>query len=88
MSTGHDEEGTFSRESFRENLADAVDPGSAVELSDDTCFRELETWDSIASVSVVAMIYAEYDVQVSGDELVGCETAAQLAALVQGKLSS
>lgn len=77
---------TFSNELFRDNLADAINPGGGLALDDQTMIRQLKGWDSVASVSVVAMIYAEYDVQISGDELVGCETVGKLAELVRSKL--
>ena len=82
------EEKKFSAEPFRNHLADAINPGGALSLDEGTRIRDLEGWDSIASVSVVAMIYAEYEVQVSGDELLGCETVEQLSGLVRGKLVS
>ncbi len=71
---------------FRDNLADAIDPDAGLTLDDDTMIRQLKGWDSVASVSVVAMVYAESDVQISGDELVACETVGKLAGLVQSKL--
>ena len=77
---------TFSNELFRDNLADAINPGAGLTLDDNTVIRQLKGWDSVASASVVAMVYAEYDVQISGDELVGCETVGKLADLVQSKL--
>ena len=77
---------TFSNESFRDNLADAINPDAGLSLDDNTMIRQLKGWDSVASVSVVAMVYAEYDIQISGDELVGCETVGKLADLVRSKL--
>lgn len=59
----------------------------AEDLSLDTRFQEQAAWDSLVSVSTVAMIYAEYDTQVSGDELVSCETLGALKQLIEKKLS-
>ena len=52
----------------------------------ETAFRELPEWDSLASVMIVAEIYADYGVQVSGEELGSCRTLGDLKSLVQKKL--
>lgn len=51
-----------------------------------TLFRELSEWDSLASVMIVAEIYADYSVQISGQELETCRTLADLKALIESKL--
>jgi len=80
-------EESFSIDTFHRHLAGVFDPGTTEPLKEDVRFQDLEKWDSIASVSIVAMIYAEYDVQISGDELVSCETVDQLTNIVRGKLA-
>ncbi len=55
-------------------------------VSLETAFRELPEWDSLASVMIVAEIYADYGVQVSGEELGSCRTLGDLKSLVQKKL--
>jgi len=57
-------------------------PGVTLE----TAFREIPEWDSLASVMIVAEIYADYGVQISGEELETCRTVADLKTLVEGKL--
>jgi acyl carrier protein len=71
---------------FLENLAGAIQSAGGLSLQASSRFRDLEPWDSIASISTVAMLYAEYDVQVSGDELVGCDTVEDLFSVVARKL--
>ncbi len=67
---------------FINNMLEAF--GDRVEeLSLDTRFRELEEWDSLTALSTVAMIYAEYDVQISGAKLLKCETIGDLMKLIQ-----
>jgi len=74
----------MSAEVFLNNMlevfADQVDI-----LTLDSDFRAFDAWDSLASVSAVAMIYAEYDVQVSGNEIRSCNTLGELMNLVQEK---
>jgi acyl carrier protein len=78
----------FDPASFFEKVAEAISPAAPIELTPDCRLRDLGMWDSIASVSIVAMVYAEYDVQISGDELVACKTGGKLAALVASKLAA
>jgi acyl carrier protein len=59
---------------------DNIDPTSV--------FRELGGWDSLTSVMLVAEIYAKFQVHISGDEMSGCRTVADLMSLVEAKLAS
>ncbi len=69
---------------FIGNMLEAFD--NRVEgLSLVTKFRELGEWDSLTALSTVAMIFAEYDIQISGAELITCETIGDLLTLVQQK---
>jgi acyl carrier protein len=52
----------------------------------ETAFRELPEWDSLASVMIVAEVYADYGVQIAGEELETCRTLADLKALIESKL--
>jgi acyl carrier protein len=56
-------------------------------LSASSVLRELDGWDSLTSVMLVAEIYADYRVQISGDEMLGCLTVADLIAAVEKKLA-
>lgn len=48
---------------FIEKFAEAIDV-DAKELTADTEFRNLEDWDSVAYISVIAMMDEEYDIQI------------------------
>ena len=52
----------------------------------ETVFRELPEWDSLASVMVVAEVYADYGVQIDREEIASCRTLADLKALIESKL--
>jgi acyl carrier protein len=52
----------------------------------ETAFRDLPEWDSLASVMIVAEVYADYGVQISGEELETCRTLTDLKALIESKL--
>lgn len=72
---------------FVDNINDAFELRSDP-MSLDTEFQSLEAWDSLASVSTIAMVYAHYDVEVSGDELLACERVSDILALVQQRQAS
>jgi acyl carrier protein len=70
---------------FLESITDAFDLRvSNLDLS--TPFRQLKEWDSMVSVSIVAAAYANYDVQVSGDDLLSCNTLNDLKQLIESRL--
>lgn len=70
---------------FLESITDAFDLRvSNLDLS--TPFRQLKEWDSMVSVSIVAAAYANYDVQVSGDDLLSCKTLGDLKHLIESRL--
>ena len=77
----------INHEQFVHAIKDAFEkPPENLGLS--TVLRELEGWDSLTSVMLVAEIYADYRVQISGDEMSGCRTVADLMSLVEAKLAS
>ncbi|NCQ17084.1 MAG: acyl carrier protein [Ignavibacteria bacterium CG_4_8_14_3_um_filter_37_9] len=49
-----------------ETSLDGLTPGT---ITPETEFRSLEMWDSLADLTLLAMVDAEYDVAISGGEL-------------------
>ena len=78
----------FWLEEFSKNLAEAMNVACGVVLDADTNFRELEVWDSITLITILAMIFDEYDVQISGNEMRDCESVADLAECVHKKIGA
>ena len=54
---------------FKETLED-----NDLEVNMDTKFRELDNWDSLTFLSVLAMIDEEYDVIIEGNDFQKLET--------------
>ena len=75
----------MTADEFVRNFEEAVEGVEPNSLSPDTEFAELEEWDSLAALSVLAMVDAEYDSEISGNELRTCKTLADLFAVVQSK---
>ena len=59
----------MNQEEFIELFAEQFDETEIDEFSIDTAFRELEEWDSMVALMVIAMIDEEYNVKVSGDDI-------------------
>ena len=60
-------------ELFRETLE--IDENN---ISRDTIFRDLDQWDSMAFLSVIAMIDEEYDVVIEGNDFKELKTIGDL----------
>ncbi|MBC2594322.1 acyl carrier protein [Ruficoccus amylovorans] len=72
-------------QSFITNFAEAIDGLEPDGLTAQTAFRELEQWDSLAFLSVLAMIDGEYGVELPGDELLACANLGELCQAVAAK---
>lgn len=72
-------------ETFIKNFEVAVEDVEVGTLSGTTTFRSLEQWDSLAVLTVIAMVDAEYDVRLKAKELKQVETLAELHALIAAK---
>ncbi len=59
---------------LEENI-EGISPGT---LRPETEFRALPAWDSLASLSTLAVIDAEFGVQLAGASFRGCRTIADL----------
>lgn len=72
---------------FLSSIKDAFEqPPENLLLS--SVLRDLDGWDSLTSVMLVAEIYADYRVQISGDEMLNCRTVADLMSAVETKLAA
>lgn len=68
-------------ETFTSNFAEALETNPA-ELSADTAFKDLTNWDSLAALSVIAMIDEHYGVSVGGADLERSRSLQDLWELV------
>lgn len=51
------------------NFADQFDETDASEINSDTDFKALDEWSSMTGLAVIAMVDAEYDVQIKGNDI-------------------
>ncbi len=69
-------------QSFIENFAEAIDAESS-ELTVDTEFRSLDEWDSVAYLSVIAMMDDEYGIQIEMPIFKTLKTLGDLAEYIE-----
>lgn len=72
-------------QSFMQKFADTVEDDSIVSLPVETKFRELDSWDSLAALSIMAMIDEEFAVNLTAIEMKTTETFEELATLIKSK---
>ena len=68
------------------NFADQFDGLDASVLAPETEFKQLENWNSLVALSVIAMIDEEYDITLKGNDIIGATTIQDLFDTVQSKM--
>lgn len=70
---------------FIAHFAEQFDDTSMDAFQADTKFREIEEWDSLSALSVIAMIDEEYEIQITGADIRSISTIKELFDLVSAK---
>ena len=65
-----------------EKFAEAIDL-EATELTAETEFRTLDEWDSVAYISVIAMMDEEYDIQIEMPTFKTLKTLGAIAEYIE-----
>lgn len=68
---------------FIDNFAAQFEDTDASVFTPETSFRELDEWSSLISLSILAMVDEEYDVQLKADEMRKTNTIQELFDLVK-----
>ncbi|MFT4733816.1 MAG: acyl carrier protein [Algoriphagus sp.] len=76
----------MNSEEFIQLFAEQFDETEVSEFQPKTSFRELEEWDSMVALMVIAMIDEEYNVKVSGDDIRNSATIQDLINVVGSKI--
>lgn len=63
-----------------EEQFDEIEPGS---LTMETEFREIEEWSSLNALLIVAMVDTEYDITLTGDDIIKSKTVGDIYKVVQ-----
>ncbi len=67
---------------FIEKFADAIEV-DANELSQETEFRQLDAWDSLSYLSVIAMMDEEYDCLIETTDFKNIKTISALVEYIE-----
>ena len=76
----------MNKDAFLEELAEVLELEKD-DLHDDFLFSE-NSWDSLTIISVMAVIDEQYHIIIAGDDLMKCESLAQLWALIQERITT
>lgn len=71
---------------FINNFADQFDDLDASTLNGSTSFKELDEWNSLIALSVIAMIDEEYNVTLKGNDIKEAITIEDLYNIVKSKI--
>ena len=66
-----------------EECFEGIEPST---LKTDTEFRNLESWDSLTALTLLAMIDAEFEVAISASELRSCNKVQEIFDLIKTKI--
>lgn len=69
-------------EDFINNFAEQIDETERNEFSKDTKFKDLDEWDSMIALSIIAMMDEEYEITINGDDIKNANTIEDLYKLV------
>ena len=73
-------------EAFVKNFAEQLEDTDPSLIKADTKFREeIEEWDSLTAMGVIAMADAEYGVTLTGDDIRNSKTVEDLFILIKSK---
>ena len=67
---------------FIEKLAEQFDETPAEVFNSDTEFKELEEWDSMSALSIIAMVDEEFGTTIKAEEIRSVDTVSELYDLI------
>ena len=71
---------------FLENFAGILDGTDASLIKSETIFRDLDEWDSLTALSLIAMVDDEYSIKLTGDDIKSSITVNDIFEKVKAKL--
>lgn len=72
-------------EEFITNFYDILDDTEKVEVHKDTDFKNLDEWDSMVTLMLIAMIDEKYEKQINGTDIKESITLEDLYKSIQSK---
>ncbi|WP_343617830.1 phosphopantetheine-binding protein [Flavobacterium sp.] len=70
---------------FLRNFADILDDTDAALITQETVFRDLDEWNSLTALSLIAMADEEYDVKLTGDDIKSSNSLQDIFEIIKNK---
>lgn len=71
---------------FLKNFAEQFEETSFSDFNPETRFRDIEEWDSLHALAIMAMSSEKYHVKITPDEIKKSETVADIFEIIKSKL--
>ena len=72
-------------EEFIENFYGILDDPERDEINQNTDYKNLDEWDSMTTLMLIAMVDEKYGKQIKGDDIKECLTLENLYVRIQSK---
>lgn len=70
---------------FLQNFADILDDTDTALIKAETIFRDLDEWDSLTALSLIAMADEEYSVKLTGEDIKSSVTLNDIFEIIKNK---
>lgn len=70
---------------FLQNFVSVLDDTDEALITDETIFRDLEEWDSLTALSLIAMVDEEYSLKLTGDDIKTSTTLQDIFEKIKNK---
>jgi len=70
---------------FLRNFADILDDTDAALITQETVFRDLDEWNSLTALSLIAMADEEYAVKLTGDDIKSSNSLNDIFEIIKNK---
>ena len=70
---------------FLENFANILDDTDSSLIQAETVFRNLDEWDSLTALSLIAMADEEYSVKLTGDDIKSAVSLNDIFEIIKNK---
>jgi acyl carrier protein len=70
---------------FLEKFTDLLEDTDVTLIKQETVFRDLDEWDSLTALSLIAMADEEYSVKLTGDDIKSANTLNDIFETIKNK---
>ncbi|MFM7014754.1 MAG: phosphopantetheine-binding protein [Bacteroidota bacterium] len=70
---------------FLKHFADMLDDTDARLIHAETVFRDLDEWDSLTALSLIAMVDEEYSIKLTGEDIKNSKNLQDVFTVISSK---